>query len=134
MSEFPTGFEDLLNRPLIGHLATVRPDGNPSVTPMWYAWDGELLRFSHTTRRAKLRNIGYNPYVALSVNDPEEPHRYLQTRAVVVSVDPDLDGGFYRELQQRYGWPGTQPLATTDRVVIAARPMAYSTQDVRSAT
>jgi PPOX class probable F420-dependent enzyme len=131
MSEFPKGFEDLLIRPLIGHLATVRPDGNPAVTPMWYAWDGELLRFSHTTRRAKLRNIEHNPHISLSVNDPEKPHRYLQTRAVVVSVDPDLDGAFYRELQQRYNWPGPQAaLAAADRVVIAARPIAYSTQDV----
>ena len=26
---------------------------------------GELLRFAHTTRRAKMRNIEGNPYVAL---------------------------------------------------------------------
>jgi PPOX class probable F420-dependent enzyme len=81
VTELPDGYEDLLTRPLIGHLATVRPDGNPAVTPMWFSWDGELLRFTHTTRRAKLRNIEHNPHVALSVADPDQPYRYLQARA-----------------------------------------------------
>lgn len=131
MSDFPKDFEDLLVRPLIGHLATVRPDGNPTVTPMWFVWDGEVLRFSHTTSRSKLRNIEHNPHVSLSVNDPEKPHRYLQSRARVVSVEADPGDVFYRELQQRYGWPTrrTAPDAV-GRVVITATPFAYSTQDV----
>jgi PPOX class probable F420-dependent enzyme len=131
MTEFPQEFEDLWLRPLIGHLATVRPDGNPSVTPMWFIWDGELLRFTHTTGRAKLRNLENNPYIALSVNDPDRPHRYVQGRARVESVEPDPDGDFYRTLQIRYGWP-LDRLApdSTGRVVIAARPFAYSTQNV----
>jgi PPOX class probable F420-dependent enzyme len=130
MSGFPKEFEDLWIRPIIGHLATVRPDGNPSVTPMWFHWDGELLRFTHTTRRAKLRNIEHNRYIALSVNDPDHPHRYLQGRARVESVVPDPGGAFYRQLQIRYGWPQDAPAPdSTDRVVIAARPVAFSTQD-----
>lgn len=29
MAEIPEGYESLLERPLYGHLATMRPDGNP---------------------------------------------------------------------------------------------------------
>lgn len=40
MVALPQGYESLLERPLYGHLAMVRPDGNPQVTPMWFVWGG----------------------------------------------------------------------------------------------
>ncbi|MCW2541440.1 MAG: Pyridoxamine 5-phosphate oxidase-related FMN-binding protein [Frankiales bacterium] len=129
MSEIPAGYEELLVRPLIGHLATVRPDGAPSVTPMWYAWDGELLRFTHTTKRTRLRNIEHNPHVSLSVVDPEQPYRYLQARGIVEDVEADPTGAFYVELAERYGMDNPQPPADhEDRVIVKVRPFAYSKQ------
>lgn len=129
MTGIPDGYEDLFDRPLFGHLATVRPDGNPAVTPMWFSWDGELLRFTHTTQRAKVRNVQHNPHVALSVNDPERPYRYLQARGTVEGIEPDPDGAFYVELARRYGRDNpTPPPDAADRVVIAVRPFAYSKQ------
>jgi PPOX class probable F420-dependent enzyme len=129
-AEFPAAFEDLWTRPLIGHLATVRPDGKPAVTPMWFAWDGEFLRFSHTTTRAKVRNIKHQPWVALSVNDPDRPHRYLQARCLVEGIDPDPGAEFYQSLQRRYAWPSATAPDATDRIVIRARPAFFSTQDL----
>jgi PPOX class probable F420-dependent enzyme len=129
VTELPDGYEDLLTRPLIGHLATVRPDGNPAVTPMWFSWDGELLRFTHTTRRAKLRNIEHNPHVALSMTDPDQPYRYLQVRGIVEQVEPDPSGAFYVELAIRYGREHPSPPPdSADRVIIVVRPFAYSKQ------
>ena len=46
MVAVPAGYADLLERPLYGHLATTRPDGSVQVCPMWFDWDGELLRFA----------------------------------------------------------------------------------------
>jgi predicted pyridoxine 5'-phosphate oxidase superfamily flavin-nucleotide-binding protein len=40
----PRELRDLLERPLIADLATVREDGTPQVNPMWFSWDGELIR------------------------------------------------------------------------------------------
>ncbi|HEY3716067.1 MAG TPA: PPOX class F420-dependent oxidoreductase [Jatrophihabitantaceae bacterium] len=128
MSGIPPGYEDLLQRPLFGHLATVRPDGDPAVTPMWYVWDGEVLRFTHTTRRTKLRNIEHNPHVSLSVNDPDQPYRYLQARGTVERIEPDPTGAFYLELAQRYGQDRGAPPDAADRVIIVVRPFAYSKQ------
>jgi PPOX class probable F420-dependent enzyme len=129
MTSVPDGFEDLLTRPLVGDLATVRPDGDPSVTPMWYVWDGEFLRFTHTTRRRKLSNIAHNPHVAFSVFDPANPYRYLQIRGNVESIEPDPTCSFYYELAKRYGHenPATPPDAA-ERVVLAVRPFAFSHQ------
>ena len=36
MVDIPKGYETLLERPLYGHLATTRPDGNAQVNPMWF--------------------------------------------------------------------------------------------------
>lgn len=47
MATVPDGYHDLLERPLYGHLATARPDGAVQANPMWFGWDGELLRFTH---------------------------------------------------------------------------------------
>ena len=74
MTAVPAGYEDLLTRPLYGDLATVRPDGAPAVTPMWFAWDGELLRFTHTSKRQKVRDIEKQPRrIAFVVMDPVGP-------------------------------------------------------------
>ena len=36
MVAVPAGYDDLLERPLYGHLATARPDGAVQVSPMWF--------------------------------------------------------------------------------------------------
>jgi PPOX class probable F420-dependent enzyme len=131
----PEGFEDLLVRPLIGDLATIRPDGDPSITPMWYVWDGDLLRFTHTNKRRKFRNIAHNPHVAFSVFDPADPYRYLQLRGNVESIEPDPTGAFFVELGKRYKRKNLNPPAdAADRVILVVRPFVYSAMHRREAS
>ncbi|MBB2948364.1 PPOX class probable F420-dependent enzyme [Actinoplanes lutulentus] len=117
---------DLLERPLIADLATVREDGTPQVNPMWFAWDGEFIRFTHTNFRRKFRNISANPAVAISIIDAENPYRYIEVRGVVERIDPDPTGAFYVELAKRYDAPfGTEaPKDAPDRVIFVVRPTA----------
>lgn len=81
----PESHRDLLEQPLIAHLATVRPDGIPQSNPVWFDWDGEHLKISQTKARQKMHNIDNDPHVALSVTDPENPYRYLEVRGEVGS-------------------------------------------------
>lgn len=122
----PDELRDLLERPLIADLATVREDGTPQVNPMWFAWDGEFIRFTHTSYRRKYRNIRANPAVAISIVDPANPYRYVEVRGVVERVDPDPEGAFFVELAERYDAPfGTAaPADAPDRVVFVIRPTA----------
>lgn len=78
VSAIPASHVDLLERPVFGHLATIRPDGNPQVTPMWFSWDGELLAFTTSTLRRKDHHVVANPAIAVSINDPEQPYRCLR--------------------------------------------------------
>jgi PPOX class probable F420-dependent enzyme len=118
----PAGFEELLERPLIAHLATVRADGSVQSNPMWFDWDGGRIRLTHTRTRQKFRNVGAEPRVALSIVDPDDPQRYLEVRGLVESIEPDQGARFYRSLQDRYGSTGA-PIRDADvRVVLVIRP------------
>ncbi len=109
----------LLDLPLYGHLGTVRPDGSVQVNPMWFEFDGEHVRFTHTTYRQKYRNLQRNPAMALSILDPDSPFHYLEVAGRLVEVIPDPEGAFYVRLQNRYGNPSTTPPPDkADRVIL----------------
>lgn len=109
----------LLDLPTYGHLGTVRPDGSVQVNPMWFEFDGEHVRFTHTTYRQKYRNLQKNPAMALSILDPENPFKYLEVAGKLVDVVPDPTGAFFVRLQNRYGNPSQEPPADiADRVIL----------------
>jgi PPOX class probable F420-dependent enzyme len=120
----PSSHAHLLEQPLFAHLATVRPDGAPQSSVMWFAWDGELLRFTHTTTRQKYRNLAREPRVSVSIADPANPYDFLEVRGEVASIEPDAGADFYRGLQARYGMD--YPVTDADeRVVVAVRPTGF---------
>jgi PPOX class probable F420-dependent enzyme len=129
MAVIPAELLDLLERPLYWHLATIRPDDTAQVNPMWYAWDGEFVKFTTTSSRQKHRNLRHNPSVALSVTDPDQPSHYLEVRGIAERIEPDPTGGFFVELATRYGVESPQPPADKERrVVIYMKPTGYSAQ------
>jgi PPOX class probable F420-dependent enzyme len=120
----PASHADLLDKPLFAHLATVRPDGGPQSSVMWFGWDGVHLRFTHTRTRQKFRNLEHEGRVALSIRDEDNPYRFLEIRGQVESIEPDPGGAFYVELQNRYGL--VFPVLDADvRVIITVRPTKY---------
>lgn len=120
MATVPDDHLDLLERPVVANLATVRPNGAPQVNPMWFVWDGEVLKFTHTDERQKFKNLETEPRVAVAIQDPDNPYRYLEVRGVVSDITPDPEGAFYRELAVRYGRDrGTPPRDAAHRVIIS---------------
>jgi PPOX class probable F420-dependent enzyme len=124
----PDSHRDLLDRPLYGHLATIRPDGGVQVNPMWFTFDGQVIRFTHTVTRQKYRNLMANPSFAMSVTDPDRPYRYLEVRGVLDRIEPDPEGKLFSELSARYGQGGETPPDAADRVILVCRPTQVSRQ------
>jgi PPOX class probable F420-dependent enzyme len=121
MPEAPASHADLLERPLFAHLATVRPDGSPQSSVMWFAWDGSRIRLTHTSTRQKFANLTREPRVALSIADPDDEYRFLEVRGTVEKIEDDRGAEFYRSLQRRYGMD--YPIHDADvRVVITITP------------
>lgn len=117
--EIPEHLAPLLTGANFGVLATIRPDDTPQVTPMWFEFDGEHVRFTHTTKRRKFRNLQRNPAMAFAVSDPQDPYRYIEVRGRLVEVLPDPEAEFYMRLNDRYGKRRKQaPPDKADRVVL----------------
>jgi PPOX class probable F420-dependent enzyme len=115
----PDRFRHLLDLPIYAALGTIRPDDTVQVNPMWFQFDGEHLRFTHTTKRAKFRNLQHNPSMSLALIDPENPFLYVELRGRLVAVEPDPEGAFYVTLGQRYGDADTvAPDDKADRVIL----------------
>jgi PPOX class probable F420-dependent enzyme len=121
----PASHLDLLEKPSFAHLATVRPDGAPQSSVMWFDWDGEHLRMTHTKKRQKFRNLESDPRLALSIADPNDPYRTLEVRGVLEStVDDDAEASFYQSLQRRYN--DVYPISDADvRVILVIRPTKF---------
>ncbi len=132
--EVPDSHRDLLERPLIAHVATVRSDGAPQSNPMWFGWDGARIRLTHTSTRQKFRNLQAEPRVALSITDPAESQRYLEVRGVVEATEDDAGGSFYRQLRARYGVDPDAPMPDAAvRVMVVIRPTALLARSPASA-
>jgi PPOX class probable F420-dependent enzyme len=118
-ADIPADRRYLLEQPFYGVLGTVRPDDTAQVSPMWFELIDGQLRFTHTTKRAKFRNLQRNPSMSLAVFDPETPARYLEVRGKLVEVIDDPEGAFYVRLGHRYGNPTQQPPPDSpDRVIL----------------
>jgi PPOX class probable F420-dependent enzyme len=123
----PASHQDMVDRPLIAHFATVRSDGSLQSNPMWFVWDGSRVRLTHTRTRKKFANVSREPRVALSIVDPDNSQRYLEIRGEVESIEDDGGPGeapFYSSLQDRYGASGAPIRDADDRVILTIRPTA----------
>jgi PPOX class probable F420-dependent enzyme len=87
MAVIPDKFLDLLTgKKAFASLATIMPDGTPQVTPVWFDYEGGVIRVNTAKGRVKARNMKEGSPVALSIMDPDNPYRYLQVRGRVRRV------------------------------------------------
>lgn len=49
-------------------LTTVREDGTPEPSPVWFLWDGAAFLIYSQPNKPKLRNVARDPNVALNFN------------------------------------------------------------------
>ena len=124
MSVVPKEREDILTKVSFGHVATIGPNGEPQVNPVWFEWDGEFIKFSQTTTRQKYRNVRRDPRIAISVQDPDDPYRYVEIRGRVERIEDDPDKAFINKMAKKYlgldEYPWSQP--GEQRVVVYVRP------------
>jgi PPOX class probable F420-dependent enzyme len=101
--------ERLRTEPVIW-LTTVRPDGQPQATPVWFVWDEETLLIYSRPEGRKLANIEANPLVSLNLDGDgkgggivsiEGAAEVLAEPPPVAEVQPYVDK--YRQLIGRLG-------------------------------
>ena len=82
----PEQYKDLLEKQVFGNLGTLMKDGSPQVTPVWVDYDGQYVRINSAKGRVKDLNIRRDPRVAISLQDPANPYRYLEIRGRVTEI------------------------------------------------
>jgi PPOX class probable F420-dependent enzyme len=60
-----------------GKLSTVRADGSPHVTPIWFLLDGADLVFNTAKESVKGRNLARDGRVALCVDEDRPPYAFV---------------------------------------------------------
>jgi PPOX class probable F420-dependent enzyme len=80
----PKSHADLFEKKAFAHLATLMPNGQPQVTPVWVEFDGHHVVVNTAEGRQKDKNLQRDKRVALSIIDPDNPYRYLEVRGQVV--------------------------------------------------
>ncbi|MCY3544167.1 MAG: PPOX class F420-dependent oxidoreductase [Chloroflexota bacterium] len=68
---------EYLKLPMIADLATVNPDGSPHVAPVWFRWDGDVVKVFTQTTAVKVRNIRNDARVSMAVSKQDAPYGYV---------------------------------------------------------
>ncbi|MGB0387499.1 MAG: PPOX class F420-dependent oxidoreductase [Ardenticatenaceae bacterium] len=98
----PESGMDLIERPLVMALATTLADGTPQVTPVWFSYEDGHILFNSARGRLKDRAIRANPYVAMTIVDPNNPYHYVAIRGPVVEITEEGAREHINALAKRY--------------------------------
>ena len=123
----PESFKDLFNKVAFAHLATVMADGRPQVTPVWFSFDGTHFWVNSAKGRLKDKNMRRNKYVALSIQDPDNPYRYLEVRGKVVDITESGAREHIDSLAKKYLDKDKYPVPDEVRVIYKIKPERIST-------
>lgn len=102
MAEIPNNYKDLLDRPILFTLATVQPDGQPQVTPVWGDYVDGHLRVNTAMGRQKWKNLSERPQATVLVIDPDNVMRYMEIRGKVVNETTEGADGVIDKLAKDY--------------------------------
>ncbi|HWP43791.1 MAG TPA: PPOX class F420-dependent oxidoreductase [Blastocatellia bacterium] len=125
----PEKYLDLFQKKAFGNLATLMPDGTPQVTPVWVDFDGTYVLVNSARGRQKDKNIERNRAVALSLQDPDNPYRYLEVRGRVEEITEEGADQHIDKMAKKYigqdKYPWKQPGEV--RVLYKIKPQRVST-------
>ncbi len=118
--------------------ATIRADGRPHVTPIWFLLDGDELVFTTHETSVKARDLRRDPRIGLCVDDETPPFAYVMIEGTATLSD-DLDellrwateiGGRYMGADRaeaygkRNGVPGELLVRVTPSKIVALAEIA----------
>jgi len=83
-------------------VATVRPDGRPHLTPVWFAWHDGKAYICIDPKSVKARNLAQNDRIALALEDGSSPI-ILEGRARRLDA-AEVPAGVVEEFRRKYAW------------------------------
>lgn len=102
MVSIPESHQDLFVRPVVVGLATVQPDGQPQVTPIWADLEDGKIRINTAAGRQKWKNLIERPMATVMALDPDDPYRWIEVRGKVVSNSEEGGDDVINQLSHKY--------------------------------
>ena len=125
--------EDFLIRPLVVSFTTLRLNGSPQVTPIWYEYEAGKFYCCVGTDSVKAQNIRRDSRVALCIATHDEPHKYVVAEGICEIVTEGVAARFLSIGMRYYGSErGEQfvreTMAQGDSVILAVTPTRLVTE------
>jgi PPOX class probable F420-dependent enzyme len=90
-------------------VTTLRADGSPSNSVIFFARDGDRLFFSTTEDRLKAKTLRNDERIAVCVLDEGAPYRFVNVEGVATIEDGDVVPGHIEINRVMRSDPGWQP-------------------------
>jgi PPOX class probable F420-dependent enzyme len=112
---------DLLDRPLVAILATMRRDGTVLLSPVWHEWRDDGFNVWVEQQDVKARHLRRDPRVTILVAESDPPFRALEVRGPARFVEMGVSETALR-IASRYIGPEeaaayVEPLRGADVIV-----------------
>lgn len=104
----PDEIQSFLNGPHIAHIAVLRRDGSPHVTPVWYEYNGHNILAIAEETTLKVRCVKREPRVSVSIATSDVPYRYVQITGFADVSDSGAEEAL-RSMSLRYKGPDLGP-------------------------
>jgi len=118
----------------VAHVATLTPNGDPHVTPMWFHYDNSAFWFVSPHDADKVKHIQQDGRVALSISDTELPYRAVMARGKARVIDDGTAMQLTRDLQNRYIGSTEEELSFTEEEKNVAIQVAVDHMESWTAT
>jgi PPOX class probable F420-dependent enzyme len=117
----PEKYRDLFNKRAFASLATLMPNGDVQVTPVWVDVEDGTVIFNSARGRVKDKNVRRDPRVTLTLIDPDNPYRYLEVRGRVVDITEKGAAQHIDKLAKKYLGVDKYPYAKPGEVRVLYR-------------
>jgi PPOX class probable F420-dependent enzyme len=118
-TKLPEQVKQWIDDKTVVSVATLLPNGQPQVSPVWATYDGDDILLSTLESRQKFRNLSKDPRVSVLVFPMSDPYIYAELRGEITMT---REGG--RELIDRLALAYTgepYPVEPPDEVRVVLR-------------
>ncbi|MCL4295062.1 MAG: PPOX class F420-dependent oxidoreductase [Anaerolineae bacterium] len=112
----PDSHKPLFEKPVIGNLATMMPNGLIQVNPVWVDYDGTYVRFNSAQGRQKDKNVKKNGIATIELVDPENPYYWIEIRGRVADITTEGADAHIDSLAKKYLGADSYPFRKASEV------------------
>lgn len=102
----------------IGWLTTIRPDGSPHTTPVWFVVNGAAISVASAVSNVKVGNIRFDTRVSMAIDGSADSPLVAQGNAELVAIStasPAMAEAFSRKY---HGWDIQDDIIDGERILI----------------